>query len=192
MLIVTHAPPQFNASRATRATWAGLAVRSEQLHNDERVLRDVLGHDAAIVVVDSDEPPVASVRRLVRSGASAILVVADAYRADCLKPLLQVACSLASFRRIVLLHESQADIASWFQGTAILLLRDDAVVRASIRAIVAHDQLQTLTRVRPVEPPPLGTALHPGSASDSFSNTSPFRTAEPDVSGRRATKSPPG
>lgn len=192
MLIVTHAPPQFNASRATRSTWAGLAVQSEQLHNDERVLRDVLGHDAAIVVVDSDEPSLAGVRRLVRTGASAILVVADAYRAECLKPLLQVACSLASFRRIVLLHESQADIASWLQGTAILLLRDDAVVRACIRAIVAQDQLQNLQRIRPVEPPPLGPALPPGPDSDSFSNASLFRTAESDVSGRRATKAPPG
>ncbi|MBL9140389.1 MAG: hypothetical protein JNK53_00860 [Phycisphaerae bacterium] len=146
---VTHAPPQFSVRRIA---WAGLALDGPRVVADTVRIREVLGNDAVIVIANDGQSPVSVIRQLVKTGARALLVLADANQTAVLSPILKAACSLATFRHIVLLHDGSEPHPGWIGSSAILMLRDEPGMSETIEAITAHKQSSKTNRVRKVSP----------------------------------------
>lgn len=123
----------------THAAWAGLALRGDGLQHDLDTLHDVLGNQAPFIVAGPHEPPLAVVRELMLTRASALLMPCSDSHASLLLPLVKVLGSLSSFRRVVLLHTPDCEAERWSLGSALLLLRDGPEVRATLRELVQRD-----------------------------------------------------
>lgn len=119
-------------------TWIGLLLGEFEHPLDADVIRQILGNDARMLLVGPHESPFATVHRMVGSGASSVVAVVRDEGASALAPLLRVASSLASFRRIVVIHDA-AEMESLIGLPGIVLLRDCPEIRSYLRDLVQHD-----------------------------------------------------
>ncbi|MBX3409406.1 MAG: hypothetical protein KF859_05920 [Phycisphaeraceae bacterium] len=106
---------------------------------DERILREVLGDDARLVAVSNSDTTAVAIRRLIEAGATNILAIADHEQARTFAPVLHVARSLASFKRIVLLYDSESDVGVLFGHDGLLYLRDCPQVRRTLKDLISRD-----------------------------------------------------
>jgi len=138
--------------------WTGLLLDSPRSPTDEEVLRQVLGEDARVVVINESVTTEGAIRRLMQAGATNILTIANHDQARLFAPILHVARSLASFKRIVLLYESESDIGVLFGHDGVLYLRDCPQVRGTLKELVARDTAPDFTFDSPVIHEPRETA----------------------------------
>lgn len=129
--------------------WVGLLIDTPRRETDEGILREVLGNESLLLVVRESDATLESVRRLLQSKASSILTVMGDRHAPVLASLLNIAGSLSSFRKIVVLHDASADGLRPFQDRGILMLRDCPEVRDALQTLVAKER-GLLRRVPPV------------------------------------------
>lgn len=167
----------------TSAAWAGLALRGDGLQRDLDTLRDVLGEHAPFIMAGPHEPPLAVVRELMLTRASALLMPCSDAHASVLLPLVQVLGSLSSFRRVVLLHTPDCEAERWSLGSALLLLRDGPEVRATLRDLVQRD---VGVRTTPGPAPGASPGVDPAAAERTYALQSspcppPLRLARPSV-----------
>jgi hypothetical protein len=125
------------------AIWVGLVMEGPSLEGDARALAGILGDAAGVVVVPEEELPLRTVHRLVQTHATALLAIGHAGQQERLSAILRVAATLASIRRIVLLHDAPAGPAFAADTPAILVLRDGPGARRALDAIVSRDRADT-------------------------------------------------
>ncbi len=91
-----------------------------------------------MLLVGPHESPFATVHRMVGSGASSVVAVVRDEGASALAPLLRVASSLASFRRIAVVHDA-TEANSLLGLPGIVLLRNCPEIREYLRDLVRRD-----------------------------------------------------
>lgn len=119
--------------------WAGLVIDEPGRDGDERDLREILGSNAAVIVVRGSEAVIDSVRRIVQARCSCILTRMNPCDADSRAPLLNVASALSSLRRIVVLHNTDSGPTPSILQRGVLMLRDCPEVRQSLTLLVARE-----------------------------------------------------
>lgn len=129
--------------------WVGLLIDTPRHETDEGILREVLGSESVLLVVRENDSTLESVRRLLKSQASSIVTVMGNRQAPTLTSLLNIAGSLSSFRKIVVLHDASVEGLRPFQDRGILMLRDCPEVREALQTLVAKES-GLLRRVPPV------------------------------------------
>lgn len=154
------------------ALWVGLTMEGASLAEDTCTLASVLGPAANVVVVPAHEPTLRTVHRLMQTHATALLAIGHADQGDRLASVLRVATTLASIRRIVLLHDTPADTGLPVDTSAILVLRDGPEARCALDAIVARDRATTDLPVRRPAASDAWQTRPIASVPSSISNTS--------------------
>lgn len=152
----------------TNRTWAGLLIEAPGQPTEEKNLREILGGDAVVLVMRGTDAAIDSVRSIVRSKSSCILTVMNAGIAPSLVPLLNIASSLASLRRIVVLHDSSVEPNEAVLRRGVLMLRDCPEVRSALTALIARE----------LPPGHQGPALHGAGESASMRFHTEARNAE--------------
>lgn len=120
-------------------TWAGLLIEAPGQVAEEKNLREILGGDAVVLVMRGTDAAIDSVRSIVRSKSSCLLTVMNAGIAPSLVPLLNIASSLASLRRIVVLHDASVEPNEAVLRRGVLMLRDCPEVRSALTALIARE-----------------------------------------------------
>jgi hypothetical protein len=120
-------------------TWAGLLIEAPGHTADENNLREILGNDAVVLVVRGTDAAIDSVRKIVGSRSSCILTEAGSGLLPELTPLLNIAASLSSLRRIVVLHDASVEPDQSMLRRGVLMLRDCPEVRSALTALVAKE-----------------------------------------------------
>lgn len=123
----------------TDRAWAGLVIETAARATESVELREILGDDAFVLVLRPDEPALEAIRKIVRSRSSCLLTFMRAGAAPALAPLLTIATSLTSLRRIVVLHDASFDAESVLPTRGILLMRDCEEVRLALAALVGRE-----------------------------------------------------
>jgi len=131
--------------------WAGLLIEAPGHPVDERSLREILGSDAVVLVVRGTDAAIDSVRKIVNSRPSCILTVVESGVLPALAPLLHIASSLSSLRRIVVLHDATVQPDQRMLQRGVLLLRDCPEVRSALRALVAKEMRSGLDVGEPLD-----------------------------------------
>lgn len=107
-----------------------------------RALREILGAGAPVLLVDPQDSVFATVHRMVATGATGIVALAHERDDARFAPLLRVACSLASFRRVVVQHDD-APLEAVRHVPGLILLRDCEAGRDALHELVARDTAAT-------------------------------------------------
>lgn len=144
-------------------TWAGLLIDTPRRAKDEHTLREVLGSDSVLLLIRDSDSAVDSVRRILQSRASSILTVMGDEHAPLLAPLLRIAGSLSSLRRIVVLHDASSEASEAFRQRGILMLRDCPEMRAALGDLVAKESgllVRPAGKAEEMPPPALPFAAH--------------------------------
>ncbi len=131
--------------------WAGLLIEAPGHTVDENNLREILGSDAVVLVVRGTDAAIDSVRKIVNSRSSCILTAVGPGVLPALAPLLAVASSLSSLRRIVVLHDASVQPDPRMLERGVLLLRDCPEVRSVLRALVAKEMQAGFGVAKPVD-----------------------------------------
>jgi hypothetical protein len=119
-------------------SWLGLLLGDSAEPIDVRALREILGAGAPVLLVDPQDSVFATVHRMVSTGATGIVALAHERDDARFAPLLRVACSLASFRRVIVLHDD-APLEAVRHVPGLILLRDCEAGRDALREIVARE-----------------------------------------------------
>lgn len=129
--------------------WTGLLLDSIRRPANTTAIRTIVGPNAPILVVRESDLPAHTLRHLMQTGATNVL--ASSFRDDAilLTPLLKIICSLASFRRVILLHDMDPDTELSINHGGILLLRDCLETRSSLRSLIASESPKPFTDSRP-------------------------------------------
>lgn len=123
----------------TNHTWSGLLIEAAGQAAEEKTLREILGGDAVVLVMRGTDAAIDTVRGIVRSKSSCILTVMNAGIAPSLVPLLNIASSLASLRRIVVLHDASVEPNEAVLRRGVLMLRDCPEVRSALTALISRE-----------------------------------------------------
>lgn len=129
----------------TDRIWAGLVIDDSGRASDERDLREILGTDAALIVIRGTEAMIDSIRRIVQARCSCILARMNPGDVDSRAPLLNVASALSSLRRIVVLHDAESRLAPSVLQRGVLMLRDCAEVREALTLLIARESAANAT-----------------------------------------------
>ncbi|MBI1190528.1 MAG: hypothetical protein GC200_07610 [Tepidisphaera sp.] len=118
------------------STWAGLIATSGHNEQDTRTLQSLLGVQSPILLLEAGEVPQTVIRQLISHRIANVLAITDAAGLERLGPVMSQAAAMASFRRLVVLHDSTTDNLDDLISQGVLLLRDCPEVRAAIASII--------------------------------------------------------
>ncbi|MFA6045554.1 MAG: hypothetical protein WC718_11260 [Phycisphaerales bacterium] len=116
--------------------WAGLIAASSRNDQETRTLQDLLGDDAPILIVEPGELPHDAIRELISRRIVNVVAMTDREGLATVEPILSLASTLASFRRLVVLHDGTVNGVDYLLQHGVLILRDcDEVRQALLPAI---------------------------------------------------------
>lgn len=126
-------------SATSNQTWTGVLVDSARRLSDEARLREVLGNEPVVVVLRDSEPPLQSIRAILRARSASILALMSEHGSGTLDAFLKLAGTLASLRRIVVLHGDTTLGVGVFRKGGVLLVRDCPQTREALRVLVQNE-----------------------------------------------------
>lgn len=112
--------------------WAGLIAASGHDERDATTIRELLGENATLLVLQAGDLPFDTIRELISRRIVNVLAVTDSEGLTRLEPVLTKASTLASFRRLVVLHDETCEGLNELISRGVLLLRDCPEVRAAL------------------------------------------------------------
>ena len=113
--------------------WAGLIAASSHNEDDTRTLQELLGNEAPILIVQPGDLPQDAVRVLISRKFVNVIAITDSAGLAAVTPILSLASTMASFRRLLVLHDGSSEGLDQLVRGGVLILRDCEEVRAALR-----------------------------------------------------------